>query len=293
MKPLSDVSAASGGLIDFKVIDQNREEIGTLRSLWVGRTTAEVEFLGVKTGWLLGSNHAVPAARAQVDEAERVVQVPYGKEQVKSAPSHDADAEITGEEESAIFIHYGIHPSGVVRDPTEASTGTRNPGAPARDRVEVAITEERLQIDKRLVKTGAVRLRKIVRVERVQIPVDLRREEVVVERGGPGASAGAETVLADGDSCEVVLHQEEAVVSKNVVVTGAVRARKTVVVERSAVSETLRKDDVEVDRRTVGVGSAERPASETVAADHPSSKGGRSAKGGQPRKKRRGRKGRR
>ena len=45
---------------------------------------------------------------------------------------------------------------------------------------------------------------------------------------------------------DVTLHREEAVVSKESHVTGAVRARKTEEVEQRTVSDSVRKEDVEV-----------------------------------------------
>ena len=46
----------------------------------------------------------------------------------------------------------------------------------------------------------------------------------------------------------MTLHREEAVIAKDTVVTGAVRVRKTEEVETKTVSDSVRKEDVEVVR---------------------------------------------
>ena len=93
MKALSTVtSAAYHDLIDYAVTDQGGDSVGTLHSLWADQDQGALEFLGVKTGWLFGSNHVVPTANAQIDEASRTIQVPYAVDLIKGAPAIAADA---------------------------------------------------------------------------------------------------------------------------------------------------------------------------------------------------------
>ncbi|MDB6109291.1 MAG: hypothetical protein JWR69_1041, partial [Pedosphaera sp.] len=56
--------------IDFDVVDKNDKKIGTLHSLWVDRN-GQPAFLGVKTGWIFGKNHVVPADAAEVNQSAR------------------------------------------------------------------------------------------------------------------------------------------------------------------------------------------------------------------------------
>ena len=112
-------------LIDYQVVDQNGDEIGTLHSLWSEPDTGAVEFLGVKTGWLFGHNHVVPAEKAELDEAENVVRLPYTSVFIKEAPSISADAEISEAEEANIYRYYGLDRTGpsietAVTPPAEA-----------------------------------------------------------------------------------------------------------------------------------------------------------------------------
>ena len=109
MKSLKNLTGDSlEQLIDYNVVDQNGDEIGTLHSLWSDPDTGAVEFLGVKTGWLFGHNHVVPAEKAELDEEANLVRLPYTEAFIKEAPSISADAEISEAEEDNIYRYYGI-----------------------------------------------------------------------------------------------------------------------------------------------------------------------------------------
>jgi hypothetical protein len=109
MKSLKNLTGDSlEQMIDYKVVDQNGESIGTLHSLWSDPTTGGVEFLGVKTGWLFGHNHVVPAEKAELDETSSVVRLPYTGLFIKEAPSIPADSEISEMEEDNIYQYYGL-----------------------------------------------------------------------------------------------------------------------------------------------------------------------------------------
>ena len=110
------------------------------------------------------------------------------------------------------------------------------------------LTEEQVKVGKRTVDAGQVRLRKIVRTEIVNQPVEIRHEDVVVERiaASDVRSGAATTSDFKEEVIDVPLSREEVVVSKEAHVTGAVRLNKTATTETQNVSETVRKEDVEV-----------------------------------------------
>ncbi len=283
MKLLSSLTSDSfDHFIDFDVVDQNRESVGTVDALWADHVTGKLDFLGVKTGWIFGSNHVVPAEQAQIDEETRTIQVPYAAELIKDAPTIGADEEISDEQEIEILRYYGIRrgtaapaaPQAAAGAKTGlnaaiAATSARLGGAPAptapqtaptpsvastattRDarvgeNIEVPLSEEQLKVGKRTVETGSVRLRKIIRTEQVQVPVELRREDFVVERIEAKDVKPGDAKAFDEKAIDMTLHREEAVVGKETVVTGAVRVRKTEDVETKTVSDSVRKEDVEV-----------------------------------------------
>ena len=91
-------------------------------------------------------------------------------------------------------------------------------------------------------------LRKEVHTETVNTPVELRREEIVVERVAPGTpGAVPEDAFREGE-IRVPLRQEEAVVQKTARVTGEVRLKKNVETETQNVQETVRKEEVHIEK---------------------------------------------
>ncbi len=118
------------------------------------------------------------------------------------------------------------------------------------EETRIPLSEERLKVGTREVESGGVRLRKVVRSETVNQPVELKREEIVVERV-PAAEAQAGAVAGtayEQQDIYVPLRREEAVVEKESRVTGEVRARKTTQTEQQTISGQVRKEDVEVER---------------------------------------------
>ena len=296
MKMLNTLTSnAYHDLIDYNVVDQGGDHVGTLHSLWSDQNTGALEFLGVKTGWLFGKNHVVPASSAQIDEDNRFVQIPFAADFIKEAPSIAADAEITEEQEAEIYRYYGLsgaqaatgvssasatteHSATRTATGTEATTisdlgrgaataagagtagyaattgATTTREARTGETIEVPVSEEQLHVGKRTVDAGSVRLRKVIRTETVNTPIELRREDVTIERVPAGevrATAGA--TAFEGEEIVVPVSHEEAVIAKETVVTGAVRMHKTAETETQNVSDTVRKEDVQVDRGSVGV----------------------------------------
>ena len=119
----------------------------------------------------------------------------------------------------------------------------------AADEIQIILHEEQLRVGKREVSAGGVQLRKTVRTEQVNVPVELRREDVTIERVAASDVGNLNTADAFKEGViEVPLTREEAVVSKEAQVTGAVRVKKTAETETQQVSEQVRKEDVEVVR---------------------------------------------
>jgi uncharacterized protein (TIGR02271 family) len=113
--------------------------------------------------------------------------------------------------------------------------------------VRVPISEEQVKVGTREVEAGAVRLRKIVHTETVNQPVELRREEVIVERVAAGTPCSIPDHAFVEGTINVPLKREQAVVEKTTSVVGEVRLNKTSESETETIRETLRKEDVEIE----------------------------------------------
>lgn len=117
--------------------------------------------------------------------------------------------------------------------------------------IRVPVAEERLNVEKRAGQVGEVRLNKTVHEEQQTIPVELRREEANVEvhdLPDRPLRAGETTAFQEG-TIRVPLQGEQAYVTKEAVVTGEVAVQKNQTTERRDVSDTVRREEVNVDRQ--------------------------------------------
>ncbi len=121
-------------------------------------------------------------------------------------------------------------------------------------------SEERLVASTEVYEIGRARLRKYVVTEDVQITVQVRREELRLERMdvAPGSTPpvedpdvfGPAEVFAGPDGgpiFEVTLHQERPIVTTEIVPVERVRLRKVVVTEDHVMTGEVRKERIEVD----------------------------------------------
>jgi len=238
--------------IDHNVVDQNGSKIGTLQCLWSdGR--GEPAYLGVQTGWLFGKTHVVPADAAEVNSAQKTIRLPYSEQKVKDAPSYDPGTELDTNTQQEVRSFYGG--SGAVRQPQAPPQQPRPTAQKGDGRTQSAATvqlrEEQVKVGKREVEAGGVRLRKIVRTETVNQPVELKREEIVVER-----ISGTQSGIKPQGNCQdfgeqdiyIPLRREEAVVEKESRVREEVRVSKKAETERQNVSQQVRKEDLDIQR---------------------------------------------
>jgi uncharacterized protein (TIGR02271 family) len=133
-----------------------------------------------------------------------------------------------------------------------AAAPTTEPTPPARDamvdQVTVPVVEEQLEIGKRQVQRGGVRINSHVIEEPVQERVSLREERVKVERR-PVSREATEEDLADFKEGSIEIHEtiEEAVVTKRRRVVEEIVVGKETRERTETVSDTVRKTHVVVE----------------------------------------------
>ena len=131
--------------------------------------------------------------------------------------------------------------------------------ANAAGEMTIPVVEENLQVGKRTVETGGVRVRSRIIERPVEENLRLREEHVVVDRR-PVDRAATEADFnnfTEGD-IEITERAERAVVSKEARVVGEVAIGKTVEEHNKTVSDTVRKTEVDVEE--LGVDTENRKA---------------------------------
>lgn len=270
-------------LFDYDVYDRNDNKVGTVENVWAGPGD-RIGFIGISTGWLgLGKNHLIPAENITVDDEKGTIHVPYDEDLIKKSPSFESTQELGDRAEANTYAHYGlagkfsaaadsgfspageyagddvVYQKGFASQDTEYEQGARGftdqpLSGEYKEEVEfidIPLAQEKLHVEKRDKGAGEVRLRKIVRTEIVNQPVELRHEDVVLERVSGGNLPVGEKPFGE-ETYSIPVRDEEAFVEKTVESAGVVHVRKVEEIERENISEEVRKEDVEVEREYSG-----------------------------------------
>ena len=120
---------------------------------------------------------------------------------------------------------------------------------------EIPLSEERVKVGKRTVDAGDVKVQKKVSTEQVNVPVELKREDAVIERVPGQQMEQTDKEPFREEQLEVPLSREEPVVEKEVHVTGGVRVRRTEGVEQQTIQENVRREDIDVDESAKASGN--------------------------------------
>jgi uncharacterized protein (TIGR02271 family) len=225
------------------LVDSDGEKIGTIEEIYLDGATDQPEWALVNTGLFGTKSNFVPLEGAAPSGEDVRTQVT--KSQVKDAPGIEADGELSPEEESALYSHYGLDYGA---PPADETVG-RDTSGPNTDEA-MTRSEEELAVGTRTRESGRVRLRKYVVTENVTQTVPVRREEVRLEREpitDANVDAATDGPAISEEEHEVVLNEEEVVTEKRTVPKERVRLDKDTVVEDQRVSEDVRREQIEVE----------------------------------------------
>lgn len=228
----------------YEVYDAHDDHIGSTTAIWMDQHN-QPAFIGVKTTKLLGKTHVIPAWGAEVNHASQRIRIPCDGDVVKDAPTFSPEEEFDYEKERRVIEYF--QSKGACQPPAEAHSPTPTEAQRTTQEANIPLHEENVKVGKRAVEAGGVRLRKVVRTETVQQPVQLQREEIQVERVPASGRQPGEKAFQEED-LYIPLRREEPVVEKQTRVREEVRARKTAGAEKQTVSGQVRKEDVEVQR---------------------------------------------
>jgi uncharacterized protein (TIGR02271 family) len=251
------------------MVDPGGDKLGTIDAIYLDDKTGQPEWATVTSGLFTAKTAFVPLAQAQ--PMGDSVQVPYDKQQVKNAPSMEADGSLSQDEEAELYRHYGLDYSehrsdsglpagtgqdvdprdrdrdGVYDDVQDRAVG-RDTSGPTTDDA-MTRSEEELRVGIQTRERGRARLRKYVVTETQQVTVPVQREEVRVERE-PITDANLDAATSgpaiSEEEHEVTLREEEVVVDKRAVPKERVRLDTETVTDERQVSEDLRKEQIEV-----------------------------------------------
>ena len=255
-------------LIGRQAVDSHGEKVGKIGQVYLDENDGTPTWATVNTGLFGTKESFVPLRNADLRDSG--VELPVEKQQVKDCPHVGrSDERLTGSEENELYRHYGTAATGTAGTAGTAGDGRHAAGtaeagrAGAGDGRSAGMSgdsagmsgddamvrhEERLRVGTESEETGRVALRKYVVTEDETVTVPVSREEVRLEREPitDGAAAGSSGAIGEEEH-EVTLHRERPVVDKTTEAVEKVRLGTRTVTEDETVSDTVRKERIDVD----------------------------------------------
>lgn len=244
-------------IIGRTAVDSEGNKVGKIGQAYLDERSGLPLWVTVATG-LLGTRQSFAPIDGSRFDGEQVT-LAVSKDLVKDAPSIDEEGRIGASEQEALYQHYadylgsgqaagrtGYGGGGGLADGTAEAPG-RDTSGPVTDDA-MTRSEEQLRVGTETVEGGRARLRKYVVTENVSTTVPVSHEEVRVERepitdANRDAAPSGEPISEEEH--EVTLRAERPVVAKEAVPVERVRLATETVTEDAAVSETVRKEQIE------------------------------------------------
>ncbi len=224
---------------------------------WSGTRAGATSGTGSASGQMLGDSPTYDLSeearrsddKAVTSDAGSTTSVALGS---GGGPETDLGADVSGTTDTG----------GEIAGARESSLAGANTGLSDRGEQVIPVAEERLQVGKRDVSHGRVRIRSYVVETPVEEQVTLREERVAVERRPVDRALGDDEQAFQERTIEAEERGEEAVVSKEVRVTEEVVVRRESDQRTETVSDTVRQTQVEVEdergNRISGTGTTDQ-----------------------------------
>ena len=236
-------------LLESTVVGVDNENIGKVGQVYLDNDTGRPNWVTVRTGWFGINESFVPLDGAIFDGD--TLRVPFDKATIKDAPNYETDAPLGESDEQQLYSYYRV--GGPAYGDGDAATsrvdtyGDAAVGTARTDEGEyLTRSEEQLHVGTETVEAGRARLRKYVVTENQTVTVPVSHEEVRMVREPVAPGDDVDATIGEADS-DVVLTEERVVVEKETVPVEKVRLDTETVTEQQQVSESVRKEEIELD----------------------------------------------
>jgi uncharacterized protein (TIGR02271 family) len=238
-------------LLGAQVTGADGKVVGTVEQVFrddVDGTPAWARVRSGKTG------RFVPLGSSQVTRDG--LSVPYDTQKIMGGPNIDAGQHMSAAQAEDLSRYYGLtvptqqtQTQGQQTQGEQTQTQQMQQPQPSRgnltDEEWLVRQEERLQVGKEMLETGRIRLHRYVDVEPVEQAVHVFHEEYDIERM-PVNSDERTHDFAEAEQ-EIILHEERAVLRKELVPVERVRLIARRVEEDKAYRDELRRERIEIE----------------------------------------------
>lgn len=218
-------------LLGAQVTGADGKVVGTVEQVFrddVDGTPAWARVRSGKTG------RFVPLGSSQVTGDG--LNVPFDTQKIMGGPNIDAGQHMSAAQADELSRYYGL------AIPTQQA---QQPRGKLTDEEWLVRQEERLQVGKEMLETGRVRLHRYVDVEPVEQAVHVYHEEYDIERM-PVSGEERTHSFEEGEQ-EIILHEERAVLRKEVVPVERVRLTARRVDEDKTIKDEIRRERIEIE----------------------------------------------
>lgn len=251
----------------YDVYTEGEDKIGGVYDALLDET-GRFRYIVVDTGfWVFGKKVLVPVGRVQMDyERHRVYVTGMTKEQAEALPEYSENITVDYDYEERVRSVFRPGATGAATAAATAATTARpthtrdtynyenhdrtlyeaNEGNQQR----IKLYEERLLANKERHKAGEVAIGKRIETDTARVSVPVEKERVIIERTTPTdtreVTPGA-TDFREGEVVRMEVYEETADIHKEAFVREEVSIRKEVERDTVEATETVRREELEVD----------------------------------------------
>jgi len=237
----------------YDVYAGNTEKIGSVYDALIDEQ-GSFRYFVVDTGfWVFGKKVLVPMGKVQIDyDRHRISVAGMTKEEVERMPEYSDNLAIDYDYEERVRNSYRPAAATAAKPAHNRDSYTYEHDAPLYqpNDQKIKLYEERVVTNKTRAKTGEVAIGKHVETQTAQVSVPIEKERVIIERTTPTntteVTPGA-TAFQEGEVARVEVFEETADIHKQAFVREEVNIRKEVTQDTVTSSETIRREELDVD----------------------------------------------
>ena len=247
------------------------EKIGSIYDVLVDET-GSFRYFVIDTGfWIFGKKVLLPVGRCRIDADVRRIYATgiSSKEQAEKLPEYDDSMTVDYDYEERVRHVYRTPIGGSVQPATPRPVSNQPRTVPSdrntyayehepslyqmneQEHQKLRLYEERLVANKIRRQTGEVAIGKRVETETARVSVPVEKERVVIERRTPenvGTTVThSEHDFREGEVVHMRVYEETADIGKQAFVREEVNVRKEIKRDTVDATETLRREELEVD----------------------------------------------
>lgn len=235
---------------------QGNDKIGSVYDALIDES-GSFRYFVIDTGfWVFGKKVLVPMGQVQIDyDQHRIYVAGMTKQEVENMPEYNDSMTVDYDYEERVRNTFRPTTATATRPTHDRNTYNYEHDrslyqANEGNHQRIKLYEERLLTNKTRQKTGEVAVGKHVETETAQVSVPVEKERVIIERTTPTNATEVtpgEANFREGEVARMEIYEETADIQKQAFVREEVNIRKEVERDTVEATETLRREELDID----------------------------------------------